>query len=1274
MSIEPRKAIPIIGMVSAGKSTFLNSLLGTYVLEAKDDITTKFVCIIRHNPKLNEPIFYHVNLSKNANSDDYIYIKDGNETIGAEKIKEKISKINSDEFSLEPNYENLFYILELKITNIENNEFLKKYDFYDMPGLNENITESNKEVSIKSEENQKNANFKKRGKTIHQNQIIMEQEMKYISKLFPFFKTKVEFGIIIIDSENYYYPSNINIIKNIYNVFSKQITNYMFILNKIDKSENPNETVQKCKAFFTNNIDSSIFRISDNFFQPINSKQFNNEMLMKSNYENYYLYFFNEYCKYLNSNKDSQSISFSDFLFGKITEDKHTEDEKNEKIETLAKNVGDSQFLKIKEIYEKIKKETNMNINYGFDFEDEESQNILKSFYQVFLEKSLIPPYSENVKNILYFFNNFNMETIQPRQEENEQLNSNDNFLIKLRRQEKIINNFITVFHELKKYKDKDSKKNIIDTLEKDLEILKIMVKNQRKIYIPLIGVSSSGKSTILNNIVGYKMFPESKEECTTRGIIIQHSFDGISKLYETSIDCLLKNDNNYYIFKKNSKISPIIGRDKIISYLESINDEYTTDEKKQFFILKTPIAFFNENNLDDELKRRISFIDLPGQNSLKNIFNIKQGNLTTYEKLLTVCTSFLFVNKGTPLKIIENEQILLSTYCSIHRNSKLKNKNDFLKNCFFVMNMFNILKEEEKNIENVKNGISDIIFGKKELSKSINAVFFNAKQYSEFLRYKKNYTNINNVFKDLKEEYNKQFSFLYSYNIKKERNFPRYCLKTLNKELENLSLKIEPNFKCGEEFKTSIVNKIKEIMAQISQPFKANDANTVEKIANILYYIQKNIKKISFYKNSYCEDFFNLLMEQIYNSDAYTTKEFYEYMFNIMERFDSFFRIPPDKRNTKAQNEFSDLSKKITLDLINLFEKYKFTEIFEETKKNIGKFLNDKMIEAKKILKENKKDINKSFLVILEDLMKENINTLSSNLKEQLVKLSTEFGELKNDAYNNGKKINTRNNIENSSFLDDLKRIDFSYSVKKHLGIKNFVEIDSNELIDEIIVVHGFFNLISNFFKYLFKGKDEQLKDSILELKNKILEIINMGQKTFINNYENMQREINNEFLQALLTQSSDLSRISKEDYENALNLFVETKLILFDDRDENLEDLELKKTGEKKDNIQEKKDNIQRKKDNIQEKKNNIQENKNNMVEKKDNIQKKNILMETKINSNDLNIDKKVNIRDFHFEMRKEEADETLKLIIGLGKIFATILGVVFGAMYYFLYEILD
>ena len=536
-------------------------------------------------------------------------------------------------------------MLELKIININNNEFLKAYDFYDMPGLNENINE--KEESIIKEEKPNND-----GKSFDPK--IMEKDMKYINKLFPYFKKKIDFGIILIDTENYYFPSNICIIKNIYHIVSKPIINYMFILNKIDKSDNPNETIKKCKAFYTNNIDSSIFRISDNFFQPLNSKQFKNEMFMKNNFEEFYLYFLNEYIN-INKNKNNQSISFSDFIFGKITE--KSENDKDEKIKSLAEDINDDKFSEIKQIYEKTKNDSNEKIDYGFVFDDDDSINVLKAFYKVFLDKSLITSYSENIKDILNFFNNFNFETLEPEGQIKEL--ANDSFSMKLKTQETIINNFIKVFEELKKYMDKDeqNEKNIINTLSKYLEELKIMVLNQRKIFIPLIGVSSSGKSTILNDIVGYKIFPESKEECTRRGIIIQHSLDGTSKLYEVTIDSLLQN-NDYYIFKEKTNMRPIVGRNQITSFLESINDVYSNDERKQFYILKTPIEFLKEYNISEDLKRRISFIDLPGSNSINNAFNIKQGNLNTYEKLLRVSTSFLFVNKGSPLKIVENELI----------------------------------------------------------------------------------------------------------------------------------------------------------------------------------------------------------------------------------------------------------------------------------------------------------------------------------------------------------------------------------------------------------------------------------------------------------------------------------------------------------------------------------------------------------------------------------------------------------------------------------------
>ena len=95
--IRSKYAVPVIGMISSGKSTFLNSLLGLDLLETKDDVTTKFVCIIRHNKSLTQPKFYHIKLEKDENSENYSFIKYGDESSGKENILKAISNINTEE-------------------------------------------------------------------------------------------------------------------------------------------------------------------------------------------------------------------------------------------------------------------------------------------------------------------------------------------------------------------------------------------------------------------------------------------------------------------------------------------------------------------------------------------------------------------------------------------------------------------------------------------------------------------------------------------------------------------------------------------------------------------------------------------------------------------------------------------------------------------------------------------------------------------------------------------------------------------------------------------------------------------------------------------------------------------------------------------------------------------------------------------------------------------------------------------------------------------------
>lgn len=79
-----KNGIPLLGEISTGKSTFLNGYFGIDFLEIGIGITTKFITIIRHNPNLKVPVFYHVNLSENENG-KYKYLKDGDIFQGKKK-------------------------------------------------------------------------------------------------------------------------------------------------------------------------------------------------------------------------------------------------------------------------------------------------------------------------------------------------------------------------------------------------------------------------------------------------------------------------------------------------------------------------------------------------------------------------------------------------------------------------------------------------------------------------------------------------------------------------------------------------------------------------------------------------------------------------------------------------------------------------------------------------------------------------------------------------------------------------------------------------------------------------------------------------------------------------------------------------------------------------------------------------------------------------------------------------------------------------------------
>ena len=190
--MKNKSYIPIIGAISAGKSNFLKALLGIEVLETGIIATTKFICLIKNSSQTS---FYHV-IPNTQNS--LTFNKEGNEIRDVEQIKKKIEEINENFSKKKGTKDDLFYMLETQIKNINNAPLLEKCIFIDIPGLN-------------------------------------EIDMNYIEIIFSLIKKdNILFEIILLDSSSIGSDTIIRILKmlNDKECFKKE--GNIFILNKID--------------------------------------------------------------------------------------------------------------------------------------------------------------------------------------------------------------------------------------------------------------------------------------------------------------------------------------------------------------------------------------------------------------------------------------------------------------------------------------------------------------------------------------------------------------------------------------------------------------------------------------------------------------------------------------------------------------------------------------------------------------------------------------------------------------------------------------------------------------------------------------------------------------------------------------------------------------------------------------------------------------------------------------------------------------------------------
>ena len=288
--------------------------------------------------------------------------------------------------------------------------------------------------------------------------------------------------------------------------------------------------------------------------------------------------------------------------------------------------------------------------------------SIIKIFYILHKQKRLIPPKSsETIKLINYF---------SLKKKDSNDYNEKDATINNIDLNNKIIDALKFFKMNLKHRIRFRSNSNLSNEIQKLIEYLKIY----DVIFIPFLGASNAGKSTIINGIIGRELLPCDLKECTKRGIIIRYT-DKESVIKKAEFIEEEFSNKEYYYFQSDDIIGR--GEEEIKETLKGLNYKFNDNDEDSFYFIKTKIKLFDDLGLDKSLKKMIYLIDFPGYGT-GNFFEKGICN-----KVISICNFFVFVSRNSVIKNKDNKSALDSFI------QAKENKKKFLHNLLNLVYLY---------------------------------------------------------------------------------------------------------------------------------------------------------------------------------------------------------------------------------------------------------------------------------------------------------------------------------------------------------------------------------------------------------------------------------------------------------------------------------------------------------------------------------------------------------------------------------------------------------
>ena len=1005
-----RFSIPIIGSINSGKSTFMNRFLNLNdILQVDSQVTTRFIAIIRHDKNAEIPEVYRVKIERRNQGNCFNFIETGENLLeqnGLTDIKKIIKDLNEDIYKnnsqnsekYKYDVDKYFLIVKTKIPLFEGDyeEYGNLIDFLDIPGLDEAKDTPYSTGSIFND---------------------------FIGVIF----FNIIFPLFIFEVKNFANDNADKVFENFFNLYAEK---------KFMENSKESEILYEKGIFLMNKTesldDNTKKQIFESFKEKFNERTLSNGTLVRIPLE---------------ENENYFAISAQQLFLAK--KGSFIEDELPHLKSESTKTTKNSFRLFLKEyLFEKYKINLNEAKEEKEDFSLKENLNAFnklleKNFRSLNNPKldlkeytylSKINPKNESdnnnkimltkiqqkIKSELDYFLNFEFEGIMKKRDL-----KNSKEKIKFDEKKNFDNNFLLNFNKkvLSLFPpDVVGKYENIKTIVQKVEDFSVYYNNNN-VRIVFLGIISSGKTSLLNSIIGnhLNILQSGLDECTKCIYRIKYS-EKIS-FCESEIKSVNKDKNkdvdygDYFVDKEETRIYDIT---EIKNKIKSLNRQGSFNIYTYYVPIEGLESIKNKENIE--------LIDLPGlKEEIIGKINLKQ--------IFNMCDGFIFIFNSLSIAD-ENSQYIFKT---IIKYIKERNDGFNFKNCLFHLNYIDEIEEDliEKKVGEFKSVIM----------KTINQEIYKG-SFVEKLALKENIlasndisvSYISNTFYEQYQDYaDNILSLKFIENEKLENAYDNYILEEFDEnQIQKLIVKnrIERNYK----------KELEEKIKCVKQKSQDKNDDYILKIAKFLIIFEKHKKElIKKYKSSKADFFFIQFHNQI---------------------------------NIAQKNNLLNLHKKICFHLLNVcFNLLYFDELCSQE----GKIeYYKKKIELKKQTIENEYKrienvIKKKFDIKIKEIETDYKEVLLTKIKDER-KLSVEEVKEKIKDLNIDEKLD---NLINSLYKDLTKiNLNFIYFCINEItsllnskdfnnivtGIsKSFIGVDDSGL-KKVFIISGGIALASSF------------------------------------------------------------------------------------------------------------------------------------------------------------------------------------------------------------------